>query len=121
MLVPEHLPSTREALGSIPSIENNAKIKLWSFLKEFQVLCIYLFIITHVCAWVCTGQCAHGSEGNLVESLLSTFMWVLGPELRLPGLHNNHLHLLNHLTCAEMFLLIRGLVVILKTNDILMV
>lgn len=120
-LVPEFLPGMYEALGSIPSTENNAKIKL--FLAFESILNVmYLFIYYHEC--VCMGlqgQRAYGSERSVVELVPSAFLWVLGIELRLPGLHSNCLYLLSHLTCAEMLLLIRGLIVIFKTNDVLMV
>lgn len=56
-----------------------------------------------------------------MQSVLSNFLWALGVELRSPGLHSNCLYLLSHLTCAVMFLLIRGLTVIYKTNDVLVV
>lgn len=38
------------------------------------MLCIYLSIITGECARVCMGQCAYGSEGNLVASVFSAFL-----------------------------------------------
>lgn len=76
---------------------------------------MYLFIIMRVCARVCMGKCAYGSEGTLWSRFPLPFSEFLGCQAT-----NVHRYLKSRLTCAGMFLLIRGLIVIFKINDALM-